>query len=339
MTHPTSIPAEDTLRKTDAFSLCVYPPADGLLRTEITLGSAPAVTLTLAAAQDELTKLRTWMEDIARGISPALVCFADGTALSCRREYDDETGFAKTERFLDEEYPTGISTFCVRDAQGAEYGALIKTKHFLNYLYISLLTGGNPDRDADYLPHFSEQWYAHTPIRQRCERYYDHYRIFSSRLLEWYLSCKEARPRHIPSFKPLPDTTDFVLMWEDFVDALFWHNGGCCGYSECLGLNDVSIDLSDIPELAVWSHDFDELTSKVMKNGIDEEAPYAAIGEEVRSEWHTRGLKLAEKIRPRIPRPFVLIYEQSWDLAYDTPYFDNDCGRIIFDERFIAEDT
>lgn len=339
MTHPTGIPAEECLRKTDTFSIRVFPPDNGGLRTEIALGSSPSVPLTLAAEHDELMKLRAWMEDIARGISPAHVCFADGTALSCRREYDDETGFAKTERFLDEAYPTSISTFCVRDAPGTEHRALIKTKHFLNYLYLSLLTGGNPDRDADYLPHFSEQWYAHTIARHRCERYYDHYRIFSSHLLEWYLSCKEACPRHLPSFKPLPDTTDFVLMWEDFVDALFWHNGGCCGYSECLGLNDVSIDLSDIPELSVWSNDFDELTSKVMNNEIDDEAPYAAIGEEARREWHTRGLKLAEKIRPRISRHFVLIYEQSWDLAYDTPYFANDCGRLIFDERFIADNT
>lgn len=125
MRHPISTPAVANLRKTDTFDVCAYPPADGLLRTAITLGSAPAVTLTLAAAQDGLMKLLTWMEDIARGVSPALASFADGTTLSCRRDYDDETGFAKTERFLDEEYPTSISTFCVRDAQGTEHCALI----------------------------------------------------------------------------------------------------------------------------------------------------------------------------------------------------------------------
>lgn len=192
MTHSISMSAENELRKTDLFTLCISPLNDGQRILEIQLGSTPRVKMTLTEKSDELMKLRSWMEDIARGISPALVSFEDGTALSCRREYDDETGFAKTERFPDEEYPTSISTFCVRDGQGREHSALIKTKHFLNYLYLSLLTGGNPDRDCDYLPHFPKQWYAHTPVRQRCEGYYAHYRHFSSRLLEWYLSCKDA---------------------------------------------------------------------------------------------------------------------------------------------------
>lgn len=33
-----------------------------------------------------------------------------------------------------------------------------------------------------------------------------------------------------------------------------------------------------------------------------------------------------------------LLYEQSWDLVYGTPYFANDSGRIIFDERFIEKE-
>lgn len=336
------MPAEDTLRTTDAFSLCVYPPADGLLRTEITLGSAPAVTLTLAAAQDELTKLRTWMEDIARGISPALVCFADGTALSCRREYDDETGFAKTERFLDEEYPSSISTFCVRDARGAEYGALLKTKHYLNALYLHLLTGGNPNRQSDYLPHFRTQWYAHTlqgmPRKQR----HLHYRRFSSRLLEWYLCSEEALPLRFPRFKPLPDDTAFLLMWSDFGGALFWNDENeCCGDSEQLWLGEKEILLSDIPELATWESDFHVLAGAVHDaiSEDDEEYPIHAIDEKERAAWHVRGLHLAHRLRPRLPLSLVLLYEQSWDLAFGTPYFNNDCGRIIFDERFIAEDT
>lgn len=300
MTHPTSIPAEDTLRKTDAFSLCVYPPADGLLRTEITLGSAPAVTLTLAAAQDELTKLRAWMEDIARGISPALVSFADGTALSCRREYDDETGFAKTERFLDEEYPTGISTFCVRDAQGTEYGALIKTKHFLNLLYMEVLLDRKP-----------------------------------SHLVEWYLSCREALPKRFPHFKSKPIRKATLKMWADFADAVFWQGSNIGDYNY-LHIDDTYIDLSDISSLETWYDDFYLLASE---DDMHTKPPFAIIGEEARQEWHVRGLKIAESLRSRIPQHYVFVYMQSWPLADLTPYFANDCGRIIFDERFIAEDT
>lgn len=313
---------------TDSFDIRVFPPRDGCLQTEIQLGSAPAVTLTLAAAQDELTKLRTWMEDIARGISPALICFADGTALSCRRDYDDETGFAKTERFLDEVYPTSISTFCVRDGQGTERCALIKTKHFLNYLYLCLLTGGNPSRDDDYLPHFPKQWYAHTPARQGCEDYYGHYRLFSSRLLEWYLSCKEALPRRIPRFKPLPEETDFLLMGVDFGEALFWHDRGNCGDTQCLWLHEGTVLLDDIPELVPWYRDFCELEAEG-----DSERPEEH--REAIRQWHIRGLEYAEKIRLRIPTLYVFLYQQSDFLTFGTEYEDTDCGRLIFDERFI----
>lgn len=65
-----------------------------------------------------------------------------------------------------------------------------------------------------------------------------------------------------------------------------------------------------------------------------EESPYDCIGEEIRRLWHIQGLKLAKRIRNRIPPHYVFIYHQSWDLAFGTPYFNNDCGRIIFDERF-----
>ena len=130
MTSTLSVPAEAKLRTADDFLIRVSAPVRGHLRLKVRIGKSPRVRLSLSAAQDELMKLRTWMEDIARGVSPARIRFADGTALCCRREYDDATGFAETERFLDEAYPTSVSTFCVRDAQGREYRALLKTKHF-----------------------------------------------------------------------------------------------------------------------------------------------------------------------------------------------------------------
>lgn len=300
MTYTISMPAEESLRKTDTFGIRVFPPRDRCLQTEIQLGSAPAVTLTLAAAQDELTKLRTWMEDITRGISPALVCFSDGSALSCRREQDDETGFAKTERFLDEVYPTSISTFCVRDGQGTERCALIKTKHFLNLLYMEVLLDRKP-----------------------------------SHLVEWYLSCQEALPKRFPHFKSKPIRKDTLKMWADFADAVFWQGTNIGDYNY-LHIDDTYIDLSDISSLETWYDDFYLLTSE---DDMHTKPPFAIIGEEARQEWHVRGLKIAESLRSRIPQHYVFVYMQSWPLADLTPYFAADCGRIIFDERFIEEEA
>ena len=52
-------------------------------------------------------------------------------------------------------------------------------------------------------------------------------------------------------------------------------------------------------------------------------------------EWHIRGFKLAQEIRKRLPLNVILIYEQSWDVAYGLHYFERDKGRIIFDPRKI----
>lgn len=340
MTSTLSVPAEAKLRTADDFLIRVSAPVRGHLRLKVRVGQSPRVRLSLSAAQDELMKLRTWMEDIARGVSPALIRFADGTALCCRREYDDATGFAETERFLDEAYPTSVSTFCVRDAQGREYRALLKTKHFLNYLYLCLLTGGNPDLQDDYLQHFSEHWYTHTPQKQHTEHLHYHYRCFSSRLLEWYFCCQEAVPRRIPRFKPLPDNTAFLLMWADFGGALFWNDDNeCCGACEQVWIGEEEIPLSDIPELSTWEYDFHDLGLAVLRAREHEwQFPYGAIAEADRVAWHVRGQQLAHQLRPRLPLHYVLLYEQSWDLAYGTPYFANDSGRIIFDERFIEKE-
>ncbi|MCQ2365121.1 MAG: hypothetical protein MJ051_06170 [Akkermansia sp.] len=296
MNHSTSMPVEDALRKTDVFTLCISPLEDGHRFLEIRLGSAPRVRMTLTEKHDELMKLRSWIEEIARGVSPAIVSFADGTALSCRREYDDETGFAKTERFLDEEYPTSISTFCVRDAQGTEHRALIKTKHFLNLLYMEALLDRKP-----------------------------------SHLVEWYLSCREALPKRFPHFKSIPIRKGTLKMWADFADAVFWQGTNIGDYNY-LHIDDTYIDLSDVSSLETWYDDFYLLTSE---DDMHTKPPFAIIGEEARQEWHVRGLKIAEILRSRIPQHYVFVYMQSWPLADLTPYFANDCGRIIFDERFI----
>lgn len=307
MNHSTSIPAEDALRETDVFTLCISPLEDGQRFLEIQLGSAPRVRMTLTEKHEELMKLRSWMEDIARGVSPAIVSFADGTALSCHRDYDDETGFAKSERFLDEEYPTSISTFCVRDAQGTEHRALIKTKHFLNLLYMEVLLGRKP-----YTQDF-----------------------FTSLLVEWYLSCNEACPAHIPRFKPFPGSSGTITMWADYACGVFWQ-GSNIGEPEWLSLDGTHIDLSDVSALQTWYEDFCTLAEAEdvwPKN--PQCPPFSIIGEEARQNWHVQGLKIAESIRNRIPQNYVFIYCQSSELARGTHYFVHDCGRIIFDERFI----
>lgn len=346
------------LRMVDDFAVIVSNPVHGQLPLTIRAGAGNRVRITLSAKHDELMKLRAWMEDIARGISPAHVSFADGTMLSCTRKYDDETGFAKTERYLDEVYPTSISTICVQDAQGKERHALLKTKHFLNALYMTLLTGGKQTWQCDYLQHFRTQWYAHTPsgaLPEHRMSYY-HYRCFSSRLLEWYLCCREACPQHIPRFKELPENTLFIHMWPDFTAVLFWLDGWrfCCGdvyridipagitmtqAEDDIGArpqwyddkSPVEVDLADLPELEEWHKEWDMLATTRYQNDWSLDEP----SENERTACHIRGLELAGQVRERIPIRCVLLYELSYDLAYPTRYFYTDCGRLIFDERFI----
>lgn len=352
----------DELRTVDDFAVIVSNPVHGQLPLTIRAGAGNRVRIMLSAKYDELMKLRAWMEDIARGTTPALVSFADGTTLCCTREYDDETGFAPTERYLDEEYPTSISTFCVRDAQGRERRGLLKTKHFLHALYMTLLTGGKQTWQCDYLQHFRTQWYAHTPsgaLPEHRTSYY-HYRCFSSRLLEWYLCCGEACPQHLPRFKALPENTLFIHMWPDFGDALFWLDGWrfCCGdYKRidiCAGITmtqdeddigsrpqwydyktPIGVDLSDLPELEEWHGEWNGLATTRFHNDWSLDAP----PENECAACHIRGLELASHVRARIPMRCVLLYELSFDLAYPSRYFYTDCGRIIFDKRFIEEEA
>lgn len=349
------------LRMVDDFAVIVQNPVHGQLPLTIRVGAGARVRIRLSAEHDELLKLRSWMEDIARGISPALVSFADGASLSCTREYDDEAGFAKTERYLDEFYPTSISALCMRDAQGGERRGLLKTKHFLNALYINLLTGGKQIWQCDYLQHFRTQWYAYTPLGSRPEHRacYSHYRCFSSHLVEWYLCCKEACPQRIPRFKPLPESTIFIHMWPDFGPSLFWLDGWRISGGDYYRIDipagitmthedddigsrpqwyddetPIKVDLSDLTELKEWYREWDALATTRYHNDWSLDHP----DENECEACHVRGLELAVKVRERIPMRCVLMYEQSYDLSYGRRYFSIDSGRMIFDSRFIEEE-
>lgn len=52
----------------------------------------------------------------------------------------------------------------------------------------------------------------------------------------------------------------------------------------------------------------------------------------------TSTLSVPAEVQLRTADDFLIRVSQNWDLAYGTPYFANDSGRIIFDERFIEKE-
>lgn len=339
----------NALRKVDDFNVSLNDPKQGAMTIFFTLGEYDDVACDLLAASDDLQKIKEWMEAIARDERQTSVALGAGAKLTCELTDIPESSVEKTYRYLDELFPSPIAVVSVTTDDGETYSSVLKIKHFINLLYVSLLTGG-----YDYPRVLRRQWYPFTERFQKEEEFpkwmrrnlYWHQSMLASPLLEWYLQSSESYTLAKPQFQYEPGCAHVLCMWADFGSSIFWNiiRGGSLGEPNFLELGDYVFDLSDIEGIYEWyddflelAYDFDEVEAdfpdEIIVEKITDEGKLATLHQT--REWHIRGFELAQEVRKRLPLNVILIYQQSWDVANGLPYFERDKGRIIFDSRKI----
>lgn len=326
------------LCRVDDFTMSITPPKAGIISLTIHIDGCEPSTFVLRAENDDLMKLKTWMEDVVRD-EHAEVELSGGQRLAYCVTDVPESSVEPTIRFLDELFPSPIGILTLTPAEGQAVECVVKVKHFLNAMYLYLLTGGNADRMlGDYGEHFSEEWYAYLPTKEPCyERIHKslyHYNQLQSSLIEWYLCASVSYAAAQPQFQWVRAIPKVLTMWDDWGE-LFWCEGVGEGSEYGLAVGDYDFDLSDVEGLRKWDDDFHVLEKLSFLYKCDDDAPIILTQQD--KEWHIRGYRLAQEVRQRMPLNAALIYELTWDIAYDTPEWQRDIGHVIFNPRLLEK--
>ncbi len=327
----------NALREVDDFDISRKASKRGEVTLLFSLGEFDSLTCNLKAASDDFRKLKEWMEAIARDEQLTSVSLGDGSKITCELTDILESTVEKTYRYLDELFPSPIAVISVTTESGETYSAVLKVKHFINALYVTLMMFSVRGEEAP-----TKQWYPYTEEYKKEEDYktwmknspHWHQSQVSSSLIEWYLESSERYTSAKPQFQNVSSIGYIVNMWADY-GCIFWRDGISIGEITTLDINDLDFDFSDVEGLEEWYADFPRLSEEFQSiNEETEKETQASILQEI-EEWHIRGFKLAQKIRKRLPINVILHYEQSWDVGFGLPYFKKDKGRIIFESRKI----
>lgn len=327
----------NTLREVDDFNISLEAPKQGKMTLVITFGELEPVECNLSAESDDLQKIKEWMEAIARDEQLTSVSLGDGAKITCEITEILESSVEKTYRYLDELFPSPIAVISVTTECGETYSAVLKVKHFINALYVTLMmfSARGPEDPT-------RQWYPYTEKYKKEEDYktwmknspHWHQSLATSSLIEWYLQSSESYTSAKPQFQNVSSIGYIVNMWADY-GCIFWRDGISIGEITTLDINDLDFDFSDVEGLEEWYADFPRLAEDFQSiNEETEKETEVSILQEI-EEWHIRGFKLAQEIRKRLPINVILHYEQSWDVGVGLPCFEKDKGRIIFDPRKI----
>ena len=329
-TRNTLLFEKGLLREVDEFALRRGRVLPGKWTFYLILGELRAVPGTLCADHDDLQKIKGWMEAIARDERHASVTFGSGAGLTCDITDIPESSVKKSYRYLDEEHPSPIALLTVTDDNGSSHSAVLKIKHFINYLYVVILFMSFREED-----NMKEQWYAYTPKYRESEEFqtlirehpYYHQDLQSSALVEWYLQSAECYSVVKPQFRYAIPCAYLINMWVDF-GCMFWEGteGMSIGEYSNLYINDLQFDFSDIDGLDAWIKDFHRLAERSMK--VDGFVS-AKLSHTIKA-WHLRGYKIAQEIRKRLPLNVILIYQQAFDLSFRQRYYRRDLGRVLF---------
>lgn len=313
----------------------ITPPKAGVIRLGIHIDECTATEFLLRAEHDDLMKLKEWMEQVVRE-ERAEVELSGGQQLAYRVTDVPESEVAPTIRFLDELFPSPIGILTLIPTESEAVECVVKVKHVLNALYLHLLTGGNPDGAVSHFcVRFAAEWYAHAPLDPLCRENVRedlfHYNQIQSSLLEWYLTSSVPYEKAQPQFRWLRTIPEVLTMWDDWGE-LFWHEGAGAGCAEGLGVGDYDFDLSDIVGLHEWNAEFME--RQKMQSVGETDGEDCTLTQKDRA-WHIRGYRLAQQVKLRMPLNAALIYELTWDVAFDTPEWKKDVGHVIFDPRLL----
>ncbi len=332
------------LCRVDDFTMSITPPKAGSISLTIHIDGCEPSVFVLRAENDDLMKLKTWMEDVVRD-EHAEVELSSGQRLAYCVTDVPESSVEPTIRFLDELFPSPIGILTLTPAEGQAIECVVKVKHFLNALYLHLLTGGCANSiESGYGRCFPKQWYAYSPTPnlayEKIRKGLYHYNQLRSPLIEWYLceSCsyEEARPR----FKWIPDTPVVIRMQADWdIPILFWMGWReCAGEVDYIEIEPYHFDLSDIEDIERWGEAYRKMSIPLPGIADDEDVPGREVTKE-RKDWQIQGYRLAQQVRCRLPLNVPLMYELTYEIAYDTPLWNKDIGHIIFDPRLLEKQT
>lgn len=325
------------LRRVDDFSMSITPPYAGVITLWIHLDGDEPISFVLRAENNELMKLKAWMEDVVRDES-AEVALSGGRRLAYRVTDVPESAVEPTVRFLDEMFPSPIGILTLTPAEGEALEGVVKVKHFLNALYLHLLTGGSADSiESPYGRRFAKEWYPYTPTPhpayRKIRKGLYHYNQLFSPLIEWYLCSSSSYAEAQPRFKRIPDIPVVIRMQADWdIAMLFWKGWReCAGEVDYIEIEPYLFDLSDIEGLSQWGDAFRKMRIPLPEVAEDEDdgVPGRELTQE-RKDWQIQGYHLAQQVRRRLPLNVPLLYELTYEIAYDTPLWKKEVGHIIF---------
>lgn len=118
-----------------------------------------------------------------------------------------------------------------------------------------------------------------------------------------------------------PQGREFLHMWPDYGDALFWDiEGACCGEIDRLFLDDdTEIDLSGISGLQEWYYQWDSESLYHKNNWTDKEW----------GDWRDRGLIMAKQIKSLLPDSVDFYYMWNTDNIWKYRPEDSDDGGLF----------
>ena len=331
-----------TLRCVDDFTMSITPPKAGGIRLCIHIDGCEATTFELRAENDDLMKLKAWMEELVRSECAAAE-LSNGQRLAYRVTDVPESAVEPTVRFLDELFPSPIGILTLTPAAGETQECVVKVKHFLNALYLYLLTESNPYLKAtDYESLVEKEWYAYTTTEKMMdspsEKELYHYNKLRSLLLEWYLCASASYTDFQPQFVSAEPISNIVKMWVDWC-SIFWDDYVSIGGSEEIYIGNSEIDLSDIKELLAWEMEYYDMSEACYGDTVTETYGTAAPTEQECNEWQIRGYHVAHQVKVRLPRNVALLYKMTPPMKIMTEGGMRDVGHVIFDPRLLENST
>lgn len=326
------------LDKTDSVSFQFGKPIAGWIEMSIFVNGEKKLTAPLSVVYDPFPSIVKWLERIvcSEFSEHTIRIDCEGNELYFHYEilYEAEV-FVKRTPLPDKPnqymYEHGdvntnpeLGLFYVYNSSSDDIPvcAFCITKEMINALYLAMLSLA-----TKHLSDFESEWYYtqnEGKSKYKWLNGWTFYNTCKSHLIEWNILSPKGYRHKRPSFKSAPRITDVIHMWCEYADALFWHNGACCGnadyvYTEKYG----KISLEEIIGLSKWYEDWD--------------AHSLEWSEEQRTKWREQGEEFVQKVRAVLPDDIDLYYE-FWAPAVrvrDEHGFSKDLPMIVFNNHFL----
>lgn len=326
--------AEGKLKHISEIRVAFTPPEYGWIDMSIYVDGVKAVTINCSDVYDPSEDIVDWLKNILsfdKSLNQLTIDQEGSRGILTYEEYGvkevapdysdaprDKNGripadFKEQRRIeaFNNRIQLGLFTVYETHNDSMPIKALVSTRQFVSAIYFGLLTLAATFKFTDIHESFASNWDFH---RLLGNEYYENdddeesleyhmkaqwtfYNIIKSPELEWYLFDMFRNTANMPDFSKIKvRIDDYIIMWAEWGDGLFWTNGGCCGNADKVYVDGMEISLNDIEGLREWYNEFDESSP---------DCPMDARSER---EWMQRGHRFAIEIRKRLPANIDLFY-------------------------------